>query len=95
MSGSVILLTKPEYTAVAKSDGDLVGVDDNGEQRTVRWTRMSDEYPDVKSNPWPNPNGVSGYCFLDGIRSMRAHICAAVLCGTGHGSLARDAGSTA
>ena len=28
------------------------------------------------TNPTPNPNGVSGWCYLDDVRLRRVHVCA-------------------
>ena len=56
-----------ELKELARRNDTFTGIDDDGVQHTIRWQRKCHSV---------NKNGVSGYCWLDGVGGRRIHVCA-------------------
>ena len=79
------LLTGDELKALSRRVDVFTGYGDAGTVRRIQWLRKS-EMPagEHYTNPTPNPNGVSGWCFLDGVFLRRVHVCAHDPCAARH-----------
>ena len=76
------LLTPVQTRELSRRDDEINGYGDGDIERTVQWMRKAD-MPDgpLFTNPTANPNGVSGWCRLDGAADLkRVHICAFTPC---------------
>ena len=71
------LLTTEEAKALGRRTDAFTGYGLAGTQRTIQWQRKWELPKEPKyTSPTANPNGVSGWCILDGVTKKRVHVCA-------------------
>ena len=71
------LLSREDAAKLARRTAVFRGIDDAGNMHTFEWQRKADG---AVTNPTPTPNGVSGFCILDGAPMRRIHVCAHAPC---------------